>query len=72
MLKLFLFSIICQGWQVSTQHGNYPGNYRVITDTVEILSTLPFLGRNGRNSKCPKICKSIIKMSIAHIYLYNP
>ena len=31
-----------QGWQVSTQHGNYPGNYRVITDTVEILSTLPF------------------------------
>ena len=33
---------MCQGWQVSTQHGNYPGNYRVITDTVEIFSTLPF------------------------------
>ena len=33
-----------QGWQVSTQHGNYPGNhdYRVITDTVKILYTLLF------------------------------
>ena len=29
-----------QGWQVSTMHGNYRGNYPVITDTVKILSTM--------------------------------
>ncbi len=33
-------TVMLQGWQVSTVHGNYHGNYPVITDTVKILSTM--------------------------------